>query len=132
MLCPDLGFGKLLRRIDVREPELKIERCGVRLGRIACGIDCHHGSHAEFRLYRRQDGLDPALCPHTGTPVPGGLSFQQAVYLLARIVASGRRIVGFDLNEVAPGPDGDEWDGNVGARLLYKMIGFALLSRKIF
>jgi agmatinase len=43
---------------------------------------------------------------------------------------SGRRIVGFDLNEVAPGPDGDEWDGNVGARVLYKMIGLALKSRK--
>ncbi|HVY48787.1 MAG TPA: agmatinase family protein [Minicystis sp.] len=76
------------------------------------------------------DALDPALCPHTGTPVPGGLSFQQATFVLARLVASGRQIVGFDLNEVAPGPDGDAWDGNVGARLLYKLIGFALLSRK--
>jgi agmatinase len=75
------------------------------------------------------DGLDPALCPHTGTPVPGGLSFQQAAYLFARLVETGRRIVGFDLNEVAPGPDGDEWDGNVGARLLYKLIGFAVMSR---
>jgi agmatinase len=76
------------------------------------------------------DGLDPALCPHTGTPVPGGFSFQQAVALLAQVHESRRRIVGFDLNEVAPGPDGDEWDGNVGARLLYKMIGFTLLSQQ--
>jgi agmatinase len=76
------------------------------------------------------DGLDPALCPHTGTPVPGGLSFRQAVALIAAVQKSGRRIVGFDLNEVAPGPDGDEWDGNVGARMLYKLIGFALRSRK--
>jgi agmatinase len=75
------------------------------------------------------DGLDPSLCPHTGTPVPGGLSFRQATHLLATIVKSGRRIVGFDLNEVAPGPEGDEWDGNVGARMLYKLIGFALRSR---
>jgi agmatinase len=37
---------------------------------------------------------------------------------------SGRALVGFDLNEVAPGPEGDEWDANVGARLLYKLIGF--------
>lgn len=72
------------------------------------------------------DGLDPTLCPHTGTPVPGGLSFHQAVFLIARVRESGRRIVGFDLNEVAPGPDGDEWDANVGARMLYKLIGFAL------
>src|SRR5262249_12119223 len=74
------------------------------------------------------DGLDPALCPHTGTPVPGGLSFAQACVLLETLVESGRRIVGFDLNEVAPGPDGDEWDANVGARLLYKLCGFALRS----
>jgi agmatinase len=72
------------------------------------------------------DGLDPTFCPHTGTPVPGGLSFHQAVAILAAIRRSGRRIVGFDLNEVAPGPEGDEWDANVGARLLYKLIGFAL------
>ena len=74
------------------------------------------------------DGLDPSLCPHTGTPVPGGLSFAQANLLLEAVVESGRRIVGFDLNEVAPGPEGDEWDANVGARLLYKMIGWMLKS----
>jgi agmatinase len=77
------------------------------------------------------DGLDPAYCPHTGTPVPGGLSFQQAQYLIGAVVRSGRRIVGFDLNEVAPGADGDEWDANVGMRLLYKMIGWALRSHGI-
>lgn len=75
------------------------------------------------------DGLDPVLCPHTGTPVPGGLSFHQATALVAGVVRSGRRIVGLDLNEVAPGPDGGEWDGNVGARLLYKMIGWMLKSQ---
>jgi agmatinase len=75
------------------------------------------------------DGLDPSLCPHTGTPVPGGLSFREISALLAYVEESGRTIVGFDLCEVAPGPDGDEWDGNVGARLLYKMIGFALRSQ---
>jgi agmatinase len=75
------------------------------------------------------DGLDPSLCPHTGTPVPGGLSFHDACALVAEVVRSGRRIVGFDLCEVAPGDGSDEWDGNVGARLLYKMIGWALASR---
>jgi agmatinase len=74
------------------------------------------------------DGLDPTLCPHTGTPVPGGLSFQQASYLLGAIVASGRRIVGFDLVEVAPAPDDGDWDANVGARLLYKLVGWMLAS----
>jgi agmatinase len=74
------------------------------------------------------DGFDPALCPHTGTLVPGGLSFHEAVALIAGVVESGRRIVGMDLCEVAPGAEGDEWDANVGARILYKMIGYSLLS----
>ncbi len=73
------------------------------------------------------DGLDPVLCPGTGTPVPGGLSFRQACVLLSALAKSGRRIVGFDLNEVA---GEGEWDGIVGARLLYKLIGFALVSLK--
>ncbi len=64
------------------------------------------------------DGLDPRYCPHTGTPVPGGLDFQEAVFLLAQVVESGRTIIGFDLCEVA---GEGEWDGNVGARLLYKL-----------
>ncbi len=72
------------------------------------------------------DGLDPAHCPHTGTPVPGGLSFAEAAYLIGAVVRAGKKIVGFDLNEVAPGDDGDEWDANVGARMLYKIIGWAI------
>ena len=77
------------------------------------------------------DGLSPDLCPGTGTPVPGGLSFDQANYLLGQVVESGKKIVGFDLNEVAPsGEDGDEWDANVGARMLYKMCGWTALSHR--
>ncbi|HVZ94988.1 MAG TPA: agmatinase family protein [Phycisphaerales bacterium] len=81
-----------------------------------------HNVYVSFDI----DGLDPALCPHTGTPVPGGFSFHQASLLLELLARSGRRIVGFDLNEVSPsGSDGDEWDANVGARLLYKLCGAA-------
>ena len=104
--------------------------------------DANHGRR-EFTALARQivdelprhvyvsfdiDGLDPRLCPSTGTPVPGGLSFHQASELLRCLAASGRRIIGFDLCEVAPGKDGP-WDANVGARVLYKLIGATLLSR---
>ncbi len=75
------------------------------------------------------DGLDPSLCPATGTPVPGGLSFAEASVLLKCVVESHRRIVGFDLTEVSPGAAEDEWNGAVGARILYKLIGFAVLTR---
>ena len=70
------------------------------------------------------DGLDPKLCPNTGTPVPGGLDLSEVSMLLER-VARSRRIIGFDLCEVGPG----EWDGNVGARALYKLIGWTLVSQ---
>jgi agmatinase len=73
------------------------------------------------------DGLSPDLCPGTGTPVPGGLSFGQATFLLRTLGQSGRRVIGFDLNEVAPS-EGSEWDANVGARLLFKLCGWAAQS----
>jgi len=77
------------------------------------------------------DGLDPRFCPHTGTPVPGGLDFQQAVYVIAQVARSGKKIIGFDLNEVAPSSEkSDEWDANVGARLLYKLCAWTLVSQK--
>jgi agmatinase len=77
------------------------------------------------------DGLDPRYCPHTGTPVPGGLDFHEAIAVLREVVRAKRKIVGFDLNEVAPNPrdEDDQWDGNVGARLLYKLCGFTLASQ---
>jgi agmatinase len=75
------------------------------------------------------DGLDPKLCPNTGTPVPGGLELEQSIYLVEKLVKSGRTIIGFDLNEVAPGSD--EWDANVGARLLYRLANMCLVSNKI-
>ncbi|MFN7313065.1 MAG: agmatinase family protein [Bacteroidota bacterium] len=72
------------------------------------------------------DGLDPKLCPNTGTPVPGGFEFEQVIYLLHEVVKSGKQIIGFDINEIAPGKD--EWDANVGARLLYRVSNLCLLS----
>lgn len=74
------------------------------------------------------DGLTAFHCPGTGTPVTGGMEFNQAVYLLNAVVKSGRTIVGFDLVEVAPNTKDGEWDANVGARILFKMCGLILKS----
>lgn len=74
------------------------------------------------------DGLDPKLCPHTGTPVAGGFETEQVLFLLEKIVKSGRKIIAFDINEVTPGPEGDEWDANVAARLLYRIANMAKMS----
>lgn len=75
------------------------------------------------------DGLDPKLCPHTGTPVPGGLDFRQAVTLIKTVALSGKQIIGFDLNEVAVG-DNTDWDANVGARILWNLCNWTLRNRK--
>jgi agmatinase len=65
------------------------------------------------------DGLDPKLCPNTGSPVPGGFDTSHVFYLIKKIVNSGRNLVGFDLSEI--GVSHDEWDANVGARVLFKL-----------
>ena len=72
------------------------------------------------------DGLDPKLCPHTGTPVQGGFETEQVFYLFKLLMESGRKIVGFDLNEV--GVSHDEWDENVGARCLFKLCNMLVKS----
>jgi len=70
------------------------------------------------------DGLDPSILPATGTPEPGGLDWFEAVDLL-KAVAERRRIVGFDVVELAPLP-GHVASDFLASRLVYRMIGLAL------
>ncbi len=72
------------------------------------------------------DGLDPKLCPNTGTPVPGGFEVEQIMYLFKQLKKSGREIVGFDLNEVSIGEHSEGIDSIVGARVLYKLCNYLL------
>ncbi len=74
------------------------------------------------------DGLDPKLCPHTGTPVPGGFEVEQIFFLLKKIHQAGKKIIGFDLNET--GVSNNEWDENVSARILYKLCNMLATSNK--
>lgn len=70
------------------------------------------------------DGLEPAYCPGTGTPVPGGLSYSQALYLFEQIALSGKTIIGFDLVETG----NRQLDGIIACRILYKTIAIMLKS----
>lgn len=72
------------------------------------------------------DGLDPKLCPNTGTPVHGGFELDQLFYLFRKILNSGRQLIGFDLLEVAVGES--DWDANVGARVLWKLCNLLVKS----
>jgi agmatinase len=75
------------------------------------------------------DGLDPSLLPATGTPVPGGLSWEQSNAFL-RALFSRHTVVGMDFVELAPNP---EWPSSdfVAAKLIYKCIGYWARSQKL-
>ncbi len=73
------------------------------------------------------DGLDPAYLPATGTPVPGGLSYYQALHLIEQSLVN-RRCVGMDIVELAP--DGNPaWDFTA-AQIIYRMMAAALNTQK--
>jgi len=105
---------KVVRSVDIRRQQYGgitwKEQCDAIIDALPEKV------HITFDI----DGLDPTLCPNTGTPVPGGFQFEEATYLLSRLAAK-RTIIGFDLVEVSPGKD--EWDANVGARLLFHLCG---------
>jgi agmatinase len=75
------------------------------------------------------DGLDPKLCPHTGTPVNGGLEIDQVIYLIKKIIESGRKFIGFDLDEIAIGEN--NFDANVGARILWKLCNMLVAANPL-
>ncbi|MEX0316352.1 MAG: agmatinase [Ruegeria sp.] len=65
------------------------------------------------------DGLDPSQMPATGTPVPGGLGYYQALHLVEHAL-KGRKCVGFDVVELAP--DGNAaWDFTA-AQIVYRLM----------
>ena len=72
------------------------------------------------------DGLDPKSCPNTGTPVHGGFEAEQVFYLIKKIIQSGRKFIGFDLDEIGVGET--DWDANVGARVLWKLCNLLVAS----
>ena len=72
------------------------------------------------------DGLDPKLCPHTGTPVNGGFEIEQIEYLIKKIIESGRKFIGFDLDEIAIGES--NFDANVGARILWRLCNMLMAA----
>ncbi len=67
------------------------------------------------------DGLDPSILPATGTPVPGGLGWYDALDLI-QAVAARKTIVGFDVVELAP-IRGLHHADFTAARLVYALMG---------
>ena len=74
------------------------------------------------------DGLDAAIMPATGTPVPGGLGYYQALSLV-RSGLRGRRCVGLDVVELAPIEGWDVWNFTA-AQLTYALMGIVLENER--
>ncbi len=112
----EMAFARSNERVVVyHDTEVKRSRYAGTSWKIICqqiAVNLPAKVYISFDI----DGLDPKLCPATGTPVPGGLELEEAFCLL-REIADTREIIGFDLCEVGP----DKWDGNVGARIIYKL-----------
>ena len=69
------------------------------------------------------DVLDPSEMSAVGTPEPGGMGWYQVISLL-RAVAESRRVVGFDVTELAPG-EGPAACSYTAAKLVYKLVAYA-------
>ena len=67
------------------------------------------------------DVLDPAFAPGVSAPVPGGLDYNQVLYLLKRVM-SQLDVVGFDIMELNPRCDKDEMTAHLAVKLLLEMI----------
>jgi len=74
------------------------------------------------------DGLDPSIMPATGTPEPGGLTWEQVTGLL-RVVARQRTIVGMDVVELRPTPGLHAADF-LAAKLIYRTLGYIFCQEK--
>ncbi|MBD3161897.1 MAG: agmatinase [Candidatus Eisenbacteria bacterium] len=70
------------------------------------------------------DVLDPSIMPATGTPEPGGLRWDELLWFV-RSLTRGRRVVGFDLVELAPIP-GLHAPDFLAAKLVNKVLGYTI------
>jgi agmatinase len=124
-LCPVVQVG--IRAVDISEiPGLEDER--VVWGHQINGPEAQPDwvdralDHLTDQVYVTidLDGFDPSVVPATGTPEPGGLTWQQAVDLLGQ-VARTRRVVGFDVVELLPTPG--QWASDFfAAKLVYRFL----------
>jgi len=127
-LCPVVQVG--LRSATRDEHEL-IRRQGLPFFSVAAYRALADGprevlSHLGENVYVTidLDAFDPSQMAAVGTPEPGGLVWEEVMELLAA-VAGQRRVVGFDVTELAPGL-GTSANAQLAAKLVYRLIGLAV------
>lgn len=126
-----------IRSLDESEREfLDSERSRIWLARDVAGRLAERAAEIVDALPAQDvyltidlDGLDPAVCPAVGTPVPGGLGWYETLALV-RTLAERRRIVGADVVELSP-REGLHLADAAAAKLTYKIIGYRQRARAI-
>ncbi len=123
--CDLMQFG--VRAISREEVDYRREKGIAHLdGRTLYGMNLEKfalpaGFPENIYLTLDVDGLDPSVISATGTPVPGGPGWYQTLTFLERAVA-GRRVLGFDVVELAP-REGDHGSDFAAAQLVYSVMG---------
>jgi agmatinase len=123
-LCPITQVG--IRAIDIEEME-KMDRQRVFWGHQISGNADEGWMDRVINQQSKNvyvtidlDAFDPAYVPATGTPEPGGLTWQQVNTLLDKLIRR-RNVVGFDVVELLPKKE--LWASNFfAAKLVYRFL----------
>jgi agmatinase len=130
-LCPITQVG--IRAIDIEEVE-KMDTERTFWGHDVCGRPDRSWMDAVVEQQSPDvyvtidlDAFDPAFCPATGTPEPGGFSWSEVNDLLERVVKR-RRVIGFDVVELLPKKE--LWASDfLAAKLVYRFLSLVFLNR---
>jgi agmatinase len=77
------------------------------------------------------DGIDPAVVPAVGTPVPGGLTWEETLDVIRTACSHARSVAGLDVVELAP-REGERRSDFAAASLLYFAIARAAKTNGFF
>ncbi|VVC02659.1 N(1)-aminopropylagmatine ureohydrolase [Candidatus Burarchaeum australiense] len=125
-ICPAVQAG--IRSMCEEEVEyVKKEKLRLFYGRSFDAREILRGLGEEVYVTIDLDVFDPGIMPAVGSPEPGGLLWEEVLPLLAEVCAK-RRVIGFDVMELAPAP-GNVAPDFLAAKLTYKMIGYSLRLR---
>lgn len=123
-ICTSTVQAGIRSMCDEELAYVKKEKPRIFYGRSFDAREILRGLADEVYVTIDLDVLDPSIMPSVGTPEPGGLMWEELMPLL-REVCKRKKVVGFDVMELAPLP-GNIAPDFLAAKLTYKMIGYAL------
>ncbi|MDO8340286.1 MAG: agmatinase [Candidatus Burarchaeum sp.] len=123
-ICPSTVQAGIRSMCEEELQHVKKEKSKLVYGRNFDAREILRGLGEEVYVTVDLDVFDPSIMPAVGTPEPGGLLWEEVLPLL-REVARKKKVVGFDVMELAP-LAGNVAPDFLAAKLTYKMIGYSL------